>query len=321
MALIIGTDEAGYGPNLGPLVIAATAWRVPDAMLQCDLYEVLSACVTEKVEHSPAARLAIADSKQLYKPGGTLGNLERAIHVGLRLVDRSANSWRAMWHALDARAALELDALAWHVEYDEPLPLACDVDEVSICHDRLRTALANCGIELVALRAVAIFPAAFNQRVRQLGSKGVLLTETTLQLAAELIGLASDSEPVRVLCDKHGGRNCYAAALTHGWPDSWAHVVVEGRQRSAYRLQVCGSEVEFAFQVGGEEHLPSAYASMTAKLLRELAMRPFNAFWCRRVKDLRPTAGYPSDAERFYKAIARERKQLKMEDDVIWRCR
>ena len=28
MTLVIGTDEAGYGPNLGPLVVAATAWRV-----------------------------------------------------------------------------------------------------------------------------------------------------------------------------------------------------------------------------------------------------------------------------------------------------
>ena len=28
MTLVIGTDEAGYGPNLGPLVVAASAWHV-----------------------------------------------------------------------------------------------------------------------------------------------------------------------------------------------------------------------------------------------------------------------------------------------------
>ena len=27
MTLVVGADEAGYGPNLGPLVVAATAWE------------------------------------------------------------------------------------------------------------------------------------------------------------------------------------------------------------------------------------------------------------------------------------------------------
>jgi hypothetical protein len=30
MGILIGMDEAGYGPHLGPLAIAATAWQVPD---------------------------------------------------------------------------------------------------------------------------------------------------------------------------------------------------------------------------------------------------------------------------------------------------
>ncbi len=29
---VIGTDEAGYGPNLGPLVISATLWETPDEL-------------------------------------------------------------------------------------------------------------------------------------------------------------------------------------------------------------------------------------------------------------------------------------------------
>ncbi len=29
MGFVIGMDEAGYGPNLGPLVLTATVWEVP----------------------------------------------------------------------------------------------------------------------------------------------------------------------------------------------------------------------------------------------------------------------------------------------------
>jgi len=43
---------------------------------------------------------------------------------------------------------------------------------------------------------------------------------------------------------------------------------------------------------------------MTAKYLRETAMRAFNAFWAERVPGLRPTAGYPGDARRFREEIA-----------------
>ena len=42
---------------------------------------------------------------------------------------------------------------------------------------------------------------------------------------------------------------------------------------------------------------------MTAKYLRELAMRPFNAFWQRHVPELKATAGYNTDALRFFKDI------------------
>src|ERR1700728_3969850 len=32
MAWVLGVDEAGYGPNLGPFVMSAVACRVPDAL-------------------------------------------------------------------------------------------------------------------------------------------------------------------------------------------------------------------------------------------------------------------------------------------------
>ena len=38
MGYLIGTDEAGYGPNLGPLVISATVWEAPDGVGGEDLF-------------------------------------------------------------------------------------------------------------------------------------------------------------------------------------------------------------------------------------------------------------------------------------------
>jgi hypothetical protein len=50
-------------------------------------------------------------------------------------------------------------------------------------------------------------------------------------------------------------------------------------------------------------------------------MRAFNAFWARHVPDLRPTCGYPGDAQRFKKDIAKAQKRLKIDDETLWRCK
>ena len=38
MGRLVGMDEAGYGPNLGPLVVAATAWDTPGDPATLDLF-------------------------------------------------------------------------------------------------------------------------------------------------------------------------------------------------------------------------------------------------------------------------------------------
>ena len=69
--IIIGTDEAGYGPNLGPLVVSLTAWEA-DAEDLSPLFEPLK-----------QAGIAIGDSKKLYH-GGSLAALETGVLVPLR---------------------------------------------------------------------------------------------------------------------------------------------------------------------------------------------------------------------------------------------
>src|SRR5215471_950363 len=78
MALLIGMDEAGYGPNLGPLVISATAWEVPGDPRKIDLWEKFAGIV-EQSAPIDGAHIQIADSKQVYTPARGFENLEAGV--------------------------------------------------------------------------------------------------------------------------------------------------------------------------------------------------------------------------------------------------
>ena len=309
--ILIGTDEAGYGPNLGPLTIAATPRRVPDGLGEIDLYDAMPDTVSRE-GGDMAGHIAIADSKQLYKPGGTLACLECAVHGALNVLGQPRSTWREVFTGLPPSR--------WYQSYDEPLPVDATDEEIRGATQSLQRALGSAHVELLYFQVAAICPAEFNCRGRALGSKGSLLTERTLQLVERVLSQCPSSD-VLVCCDKHGGRNRYAAALQHVWPEGWIHIGGESRACSEYRLGVAGRDVQFRFAAGGESQLPSALASMAAKYQRELAMRAFNAYWQQHVENLRPTAGYPMDAKRFKRDIESVQRELNIDDDDLWRCK
>ncbi len=78
MAYFVGTDEAGYGPNLGPLVITATVWRV-ESIQDTDLYAKLRDVLRPASPKTPADALVVADSKVIYKSGKGLELLEKGV--------------------------------------------------------------------------------------------------------------------------------------------------------------------------------------------------------------------------------------------------
>ena len=72
MPWLIGIDEAGYGPNLGPLVVATTACRVPAEAPAC-LWQALAPAVRRR-DHDDDGRLLIDDSKKVNEgPAGSPG--------------------------------------------------------------------------------------------------------------------------------------------------------------------------------------------------------------------------------------------------------
>jgi hypothetical protein len=60
---------------------------------------------------------------------------------------------------------------------------------------------------------------------------------------------------------------------------------------------------------------------MVSKYLRELLMQELNSFWQEQVPGLRPTAGYPVDAARFWQAIRPAAQRLGIAEAAIWRCK
>jgi hypothetical protein len=309
MVFVLGTDEAGYGPNLGPLCIAASAWQIPDDCPSDGLYDRLATVVAAQLENG-CPKLKIADSKVLYKAGGSLELLERGVLVTLACLDRLPRRWRDIWLALDGESVGQIDGLPWHATRDELVAAA-------------QALMAGCGdalIRIVELQSAILFPAAFNQAVKGCDNKAEVLSLTTMRLARRVLETLPAGRAV-VFCDKHGGRTYYAALLQHIFPEELVIVRLEKANLAVYDVKHGGRQIEFRFQPKGERHLPTALASMTAKYLRELAMRPFNAFWQRHLPELKPTAGYPTDAERFYSDIQPVRRKLKIAPHVVWRKR
>jgi len=325
MPYLIGTDEAGYGPNLGPLVIGATAWRVPDDCRAEQLYDQLQAGVCVTRSNEPDDRLQIADSKVLYSGGKGLATLERSVLAAVQLVTGGGPD-DAAWNGPELHGRLESQTVTnrvpcpWNWMPEQPLPLACKATSVATGAKVFASAMRAAGVELVAVRCRTVFPAEFNELVAIYDSKGEALSRVTLGLAAELLA-ALPPEPALILCDRHGGRTRYAGLLQTCFPDHFVEVRHESPATSQYRWGPEECRIQAQFHVGGEAFLPIALASMTAKYVRELSMRAFNEFWCAQVADLRPTAGYPEDARRFKSAIAAKQAELGIVDHILWRNR
>lgn len=319
MHLLIGTDEAGYGPNLGPLVIAASAWQVPQKVAPDKLYDHLDSLVCAEW-HKQETRLAIADSKALYSPGSGLSLLECGVLSCLALLGETPRTTTGLWNALAADCHPERTTLAWHAAEDEPLPVDACLERVGNVGATLATGLHACDVQLKSLRAAAVFPGRFNAEVQRHENKATVLSLVTLEL---IQGILNDMPelPVKVTCDKHGGRNSYAHLIQHVFGDEPVRVLRESKAESAYQVTVDGRKVEFQFLAKGERMLAAALASMTAKYLREISLRPFNRFWQAQVPGLKPTAGYPNDARRFKAEILLAQQKLGIDDRVLWRCR
>ena len=322
MAVIAGIDEAGFGPVLGPLVVSAAAFEVPDRAVDMSMWRLLTAAVSRK----PARRggkVPIADSKKLYSRRRVrpLQHLERAVLAMLATTGRKPSSLGRLLRILAPEAPGLLRQYPWYAGADVELPHNVSALEVEFAANSLAAAMEKARVRLVAMRCQVIPAGEFNRIVRATRNKSSTLFDTTMRLVAYL-GRRHGGKPMKIHIDRHGSRRSYLRGLQRAFGSCDFKVIDESEKLSAYRITAAGRSAEIHFIVNGEDkHLPVALASMMSKYVRELMMLMLNSFWAARVPDLAATAGYYTDGRRFFGQIQDTAGQLRIDKDLLYRCR
>ncbi len=323
MGLLIGMDEAGYGPNLGPLVVTVTVWDVPGSPREFDLWAAM-ADIAQQTPSKEPLKLQIADSKQVYSPGKGLAALEKSVLSALRLLGNVPQTLGELSEDLKSQASnlkipisnFQSQILPWQIDRDLLLPTEIDRSLIGDLATKWLECCRRAGVTLKAIRSEIVQPERFNALVREYDNKALALSRISLNLLRSVWN-PDDEQPTLVICDKHGGRNRYDDLLAEVLDDRMIFSVGESRERSVYRV----GSTELRFQMKAEANFPVALASLFCKYVRELSMQVFNEFWAEHVSGLKPTAGYPVDAVRFKQDIAEAQARLAITDDVLWRER
>ena len=318
----VGIDEAGYGPNLGPLVMTAVVAEGPDDAPP-RVWDDLKATVSRADD--PSGRLWVDDSKRVYRARKGRERLDAASLAVLDAVGRPApRTFGALCGALGAGTLAEVELASWLDAGRDPKypPItARSFAEAAVA----RRPLAGAPWRVVDAHAEVVGPARFNAGLGGAGSasKATVHFAAFAALIRHVWGSAPPDQGVAVRGDKHGGRHFYAEPLRAAFPLAEVIRGAEGPDLSAYRLvqpDRAPLAIELVPRADGDDGLV-ALASIISKTLREHWMDAFNGYWLARIPGLKPTAGYPGDAGRFRASIEPLCRADGLDPSAWWRAK
>jgi hypothetical protein len=317
--LYVGFDEAGYGPNLGPLVMTAVAFegssdRPPNLWL--DLRNTI-----DRAGGNPQ-RLWVDDSKRVLAGSHGHARLESTVLALLCALDsdrRCPETLREIFDTLSVGGIHEPELARWLERQLPELPRYGALEDLPPGRTPMPFACENWRV--CAVRTAVLGPQKFNILLNEYKNKSLVHFSLFARLFDGFWNGLACSE-ARVVCDKHGGRHYYLQPLRNAWPDLWIEPTEEGPELSRYILRAKGKRLDLRFQPRAEQADGLvALASMVSKYVRESWMDVFNDFWKKRVTGLKPTAGYPNDAARFRREIEPHAQALGLVEHEWWRTR
>lgn len=300
MAVIIGIDEAGYGPIMGPLVVSAATFEVPDELLDQSLWDILRQSVCRH-RSSSAGRIVINDSKKLYTTRGRYDCLQRGVLASLYTASDTTQfqTFGRLLQDLDSNCSAELSGYPWYASAED-WPLRYDHDDIVTASAAFANDMSNHNIRLLSLWSRPLFTGEYNRLVEAVNNKASVL----FSLICELIHRGTKQysrQNLQIVIDKQSGRSHYRQPLQRMFPDFSLKILKEVNTLSSYLLtgpDNTSMKIHF-LQKGDQQQLPIALASMAGKYLRELFLEMLNGYFRKHCPEITPTAGYYTDGRRF----------------------
>lgn len=314
----VGIDEAGYGPNLGPLVMTAVIAEGPGADPP-DFWGDLASTIARA--GGDPDRLWIDDSKAILKGGRGRERLEAACLAGLAAAGlQLPRTFGELLGAIGAGSLAEVELELWLEEGEDfpwPRPASRELLE-----RWPNNPLGGVPWRIIGIETVVVGPARFNAGLAPAHSKAKVHFAAFAHLVRSLWKRAGDGTPTAIRSDKHGGRHFYMEPLQALFDDVWIDRGPEGPALSQYTVKSSGRHLELSLvpRADADDGLV-ALASIVSKTVREGWMDAFNAHWRSRFPDLRPTAGYPNDAKRFRQTIEPECQARGLPPSLWWRAK
>ena len=308
---VVGIDENGLGPRLGPLVVTAVTARAEGEGRKL-------------VSHKPRGAIArrLGDSKALVSFGNSSLGEAWARAIALRTGrGAGAGSPAELVEALslDEKAHLQSPCPKDHAGQcwnEESEAFGADEELVSTVGKDLDR-LARMGLSVIDARVAIVCTLRLNENVTRGFSRFVSDLHAMERLA--LGARAAGGDDVDVVCGKVGGYDRYLDAMgpLAGFP---ATTLDEGRARSSYRIAGLG-RIAFVRDADAR-HTLVCIASLIGKWVRDLLMARVTRYHRAHDPSLPDASGYHDPVtSRFIRESSLARKARNVSPDCFERTR